>query len=144
MDPALAGLAGAAGAALVEAMTTDVWGTFRVRILRIVGRGAPAAEEELARELENSASRLSRRPPPERAALESERARWTALLAVFLVEHTEASAELQEFVSQVRRSLADAGTDRVVQNIRVDRNAFIAGRDQHFSMPVEPWDDDGR
>ena len=144
MDPALAGLAGAAGAALVEAMTTDVWGTFRAHILRIVGRGAPADEGELARELEESASRLTRRPPPERATLEAEQARWAALLAVFLVEHAEASAELQEFVTQVRRSLANADTGRVVQNIRVDRNAFIAGRDQHFSMPVEPWDDDGR
>ncbi|MEU4820652.1 hypothetical protein AB0H37_02150 [Actinomadura sp. NPDC023710] len=74
--------------------------------------------------------------------LEAEQARWTELLAVFLVEHAEASAELQEFVTQVRRSVADAG--HVVQNIRVDRNAFIAGRDQHISMPMEPWDDDGR
>ncbi|MES9537616.1 hypothetical protein [Actinomadura sp. NPDC000600] len=144
MDPALAGLAGAAGAALVEAMTTDVWATFRTRILQIIGRGARAADEGLVRELEESAGRLTRRPPPEQAMLEAEQARWTALLAVFLAEHAEASAELQEFVTRVRRSRADTRTGHVVQNVRADRNAFIAGRDQHISMAMEPLDDDGR
>ncbi len=46
------------GAALVEAMTTDVWGTARARLARIVGRGVQATESDLARELEESAGRV--------------------------------------------------------------------------------------
>ncbi|MCP9949863.1 hypothetical protein [Actinomadura madurae] len=144
MDPALAGLAGAVGAALVEAMATDFWGTARTRLARIIGRGAPAAEADLTRELEESAGRLGRQSPPERTALEAEQARWTALLTAFLVEHVEASAELQDFVAQVRRALADTDTVHVVQNITANRNAFIAGRDQHISIPQDPMDADGR
>ncbi|MEU8799531.1 hypothetical protein [Spirillospora sp. NPDC048819] len=140
MDPALAGLAGAAGAALVEAMTTDVWGTARARLARIIGRGVQATESDLARELEESAGRVSRLSPPEQAAVAAEQARWTALLTAFLAEHVEASAELGDFVSHVRESLADTGTVQVVQNITTGRNAFIAGRDQHISMSL---DDDG-
>jgi hypothetical protein len=143
MDPALAGLAGAVGAALMEAMATDFWGTARTRLARIIGRGAHAAEEALARELEESATRLGRQSPPERTALEAEQARWTALLAAFLVDHAEASAELQDFVAQVRRALADTDTVHVVQNITAQRNAFTAGRDQHISLSQDPMDDDG-
>ncbi|WP_067806831.1 hypothetical protein [Actinomadura formosensis] len=141
MDPALAGLAGAAGAALVEAMATDFWGTVRARFTRIVGRGAHPAEEGLSRRLEESASRLGRLSPPERTAVAAEQERWTAILMAFLVEHAEASAELRDFVVQVRRSLAEVETAPVVQNITAGRNAYIAGRDQHISTPL---DGDGR
>lgn len=140
MDPALAGLAGAAGAALVEAMTTDIWGTARARLARIIGRGEQAAESDLARELDESAGRVSRLSPPEQAAVAAEQARWTALLTTFLAEHVDASAEIGDFVSHVRESLADTGTVQVVQNISTGRNAFIAGRDQRISMSL---DDDG-
>lgn len=141
MDPALAGLAGAAGTALVQAMTTDFWGTAKTRFARIVGRGARAAEQNLTRELEESAHRLSRQSPPGRAAVAAEQERWTALLTAFLAEHVEASAELRDFVGQMRRSLADADGACVVQNITAGGNTFIAGRNLHISMPV---DDDGR
>jgi hypothetical protein len=155
MDPALAGLAGAVAAALEEAMTTDFWGTARARLARIVGRGAQAAESDLARELEESAGRVGRSSPPERAVLAAEQARWTALLTAFLAEHMDASAELQDFVRHVREALPDADTVHVVQNITTGRNAFIAGRDQHISLTLDspplnspplnspPLDDDG-
>jgi len=141
MDPALAGLAGAAGAALIEAMTTDLWGTTKARLARIVGRSTPTTEESVARELEESAQRLNRSSPPDPADLEAEQERWTVLLAAFLVEHVEATTELQKFLHEVRRSLDASDAGDVVQNITVGRNAFIAGRDQHISMPM---DDDGR
>ena len=140
MDPALAGLAGAVAAALVEAMTTDCWGTARTRLAQIVGRGARSAESELTRELEESAGRVARSRPPERDAVAAEQARWTALLTAFLAEHTDASAELQDFVQHVRELLPDADGVNVVQNITTGRNAFIAGRDQHISLTL---DDDG-
>jgi hypothetical protein len=137
MDPGLAGLAGAAGAALVEAMTTDVWGTARARLARIVGRGVPTTESDLARELEESAGRVSRLSPPEQAAMAAERAKWTALLTAFLTEHAEASADVRAFVGYIRESLADPGSVQVVQNITTGRNSFIAGRDQHISMSLD-------
>ncbi|MFG1851780.1 hypothetical protein ACGFJT_08070 [Actinomadura geliboluensis] len=140
MDPALAGLAGAVAAALVEAMTTDFWGTARSRLARIVGRGAHTAESDLTRELEESAGRVSRSSPPERAAMAAEQARWTALLTAFLAEHMDASTELQDFVRHVRESLPDTDAIHVIQNITTGRNAFIAGRDQHISLTL---DDDG-
>lgn len=140
MDPALAGLAGAAGAAVVEAMATDFWSTARARLARIVGRAGRTAEEQLDRELDESAQRLSR-PHSQGGAAAAEQERWTALLAVFLAEHREFSAELQDFVGEVRRSLGDAGSAPVVQNVTAGRNAFIAGRDQHITRPA---DDDDR
>lgn len=140
MDPALAGLAGAVAAALVEAMTTDFWSSARTRLARIVGRGAQAAETDLSRELEESAGRVSRQTPPQQATMAAEQARWTAMLTAFLAEHVDASAELRDFVGQVRASLPDADTAHVVQNITTGRNAFIAGRDQHISLTL---DDDG-
>ncbi|MFI0370829.1 hypothetical protein ACH35V_23410 [Actinomadura sp. 1N219] len=141
MDPALAGLAGAAGTALVEAMATDFWKTAKRRLTRIVSRGAPAAEEDLTRRLEESASRLGRQSPPEQTVMAAEQAEWTALLTAFLARHVEAAAELQDFVVQVRASLPDQEPVHVVQHITAERNAFIAGRDQHISLSL---DDDGR
>ena len=140
MDPALAGLAGAVAAALVDAMTTDFWATARTRLARIVGRGAHTAEADLTRELEESAGRVSRSSPPEQAAMAAEQARWAALLTAFLAEHLDASAELQDFVLHIREALPDADTVHVVQNITAGRNTFIAGRDQHISLAL---DDDG-
>ncbi|MFA1538271.1 hypothetical protein [Actinomadura monticuli] len=140
MDPALAGLAGAVAAALVEAMTTDFWGTTRTRLARIVGRGAHAAESDLTRELEESAGRVGRSSPPDQAAVAAEQARWTALLTAFLAEHMDASTELQDLLRHVREVVPDAGAVHVVQNITTGRNAFIAGRDQHISLIS---DDDG-
>ncbi|GAA1864763.1 hypothetical protein [Actinomadura bangladeshensis] len=140
MDPALAGLAGAVAAALVDAMTTDFWGTARTRLARIVGRGAQTAESDLTRELEESAGRVGRTSPPDQAAMGAEQARWTALLTAFLAEHMDASAELQGFVRHVREALPDADTVHIVQNITTGRDAFIAGRDQHISLSL---DDDG-
>ena len=137
MDPGLAGLAGAAGAALVEAMTTDVWGSARARLARIVGRGARTAESDLARELAESAGRVSRLSPPERATMLAEQARWTALLAAFLTEHAEASADVRALVDYIRESLTDTDPVQVVQNITTGRNSFIAGRDQHISMSLD-------
>jgi hypothetical protein len=140
MDPALAGLAGAVAAALVEAMTTDFWSSTRTRLTRIVGRGAQPAETDLSRELEESAGRVSRQTPQQQAVMAAEQARWTAMLTAFLAEHVDASAELRDFIGQVRASLPDTDTVHVVQNITTGRTAFIAGRDQHISLTL---DDDG-
>lgn len=139
MDPALAGLAGAVATALVDAMATDFWATARTRLARIVGRGAPAAEAELSRELEESAIRVSRSSPPDRA-LAAEQARWAAQLTTFLAEHVEATAELRDYVEHVREALPGATITQVVQNVTTGRNSFVAGRDQHISLTM---DDDG-
>lgn len=136
MDPGLAGLAGAAGAALVQAMATDFWDSARARFARIVGRGGPSTEEALSRELEESARRLNRDERPHPAVFAAERERWTALLAAFLTEHAEIASEMQDFEAHLRRTLDSAGATGVVQNVRAGRNAFIAGRDQHISMPA--------
>jgi CO/xanthine dehydrogenase Mo-binding subunit len=129
MDPALAGLAGAAGAALVQAMATDFWSTARLRFTRMVGRAPDAAEGELAGELDESARRVALEVRPE-AAVQAERERWTAGLARFLTEHPEAAAEAREFVESVRRGVSADGS----QNVSAGRDAFIAGRDQHISF----------
>ncbi|WP_433334741.1 hypothetical protein [Spirillospora sp. CA-294931] len=136
MDPALAGLAGAAGAALVQAMATDFWGSTRTRFARIVGRGTPVIEEDLTRELEESAGRLNRDPFPRPTALAAEQEIWTALLTAFLAEHAEAAPELRDFETRLRRSLASEDAVQVVQNVQAGRDVFIAGGDQHFSLPV--------
>ncbi|MFI0355148.1 hypothetical protein [Actinomadura sp. 9N407] len=129
MDPALAGLAGAAGAALVQAMATDFWSTARVRFARMVGRAPDAVPEELVGELEESARRVTGEVHPE-VAVQAERERWTAVLVRFLVEHPEAAAEAQEFVHSVQRGVNTEGS----QNVSAGRDAFISGRDQHISF----------
>ncbi|MET8140694.1 hypothetical protein ABZU32_10330 [Sphaerisporangium sp. NPDC005288] len=136
MDPALAGLAAAAGAALVQAMTRDTWEATKARLGKIFGHHAAARAPDLVRELESSERRLRESPVVLTPVAEEEGRRWAGLLADFLAEHGEAAPEVQELVRDLHLAGRDSFT--VVQRITAGRDAYTAGRDQN----VPPGADD--
>ncbi len=141
MDPALVTLAGAAGTALVQAMTRDSWEAVKTRFSAIFSRHAEVDPAELERELEASEQRLRSPSGPLEPAVEDERRRWATLLAAFLAQHAEAAPELRDFVHDVRQ-LAARDSFNVVQQITAGRDSYTAGRDQHLFPGVD--DDDER
>jgi hypothetical protein len=135
MDPVLLGLAGAAGAALIQAMTTDAWSSTRRHFLRIIGRCNSGERDALHEELDASAIKLRQEASPE-AANSTEQARWTKFLEDFLAEHRDAAVDLRIFVAETRRLLASEAQSSVIQNLTAGRDAYIAGRDQHIIRSV--------
>ncbi|MCW2882543.1 MAG: hypothetical protein JWQ95_6643 [Sphaerisporangium sp.] len=130
MDPALASLAGAAGAALVQAMTRDSWDAAKARFSKIFKRHSEDGEPDLALELDMTEHRLRLPADALEPAVAEERQRWAALLAAFLAQHGDAAPELQDFVQDVRQ-LAVRDSGNVVQQISAGRDSYTAGRDQH-------------
>ncbi|MEV7964442.1 hypothetical protein AB0O34_00450 [Sphaerisporangium sp. NPDC088356] len=141
MDPALVTLAGAAGTALVQAMTRDTWESVKARFSTIFSRHGEDDQAELARELDVTEQRLRSPSGALEPAVDDERRRWAALLAAFLAQHGEAAPELREFVHDVRQ-LAARDSFNVVQQITAGRDSYTAGRDQHV-FPVVDDDDEG-
>jgi hypothetical protein len=136
MDQVLLGLAGAAGAALIQAMTTDAWSSTRRHFLRIMGRCNSGERDAVHEELEASAVKLR-----QEAAISTEQARWTQFLEDFLAEHRDAAVDLRIFVAETRRLLASEAQSGVIKNLTAGRDAYIAGRDQHIILSA---DDDER
>ncbi|GII84343.1 hypothetical protein Ssi03_23330 [Sphaerisporangium siamense] len=142
MDPALAGLAGIASTALVQAMTRDTWETAKARLVKIFNRHRGEGDPDLAGQLEVTEERLRETPgSPEPAAVE-ERRRWAAILGAFLSRHGEAASELREFVDEARRATA-RDTFTVVQQINAGRDSYTSARDLHVTpRPAAPRDHD--
>lgn len=133
MDPVLASLAAAAGVALIQAMTGDAWSAAKERFSRILRAHRGERELEMRRELDASEGRVRSQSDPSASVISDEQARWAALLTAFLMEHREATAELQEFVVGLQRQAEHPSPPGVAQHIRVGRDAYIAGRDQYIS-----------
>ncbi len=140
MDPALAGLAGAAAAALVQAMTRDTWEATKARLAKIFSRHGADGEPDLALELDTTERRLCESPGPLEPIVAEEGRRWAALFAAFLAEHREAAPELQDLLRDARQLTArDSST--VAQRVTAGRDAYTAGRDLRVFSRV---DDDDR
>jgi hypothetical protein len=129
MDPALATLAGAAGAALVQSVTKDTWEATKARVAKIFSRHGKDDEPDLGQLLDVTEHRLQSLSGPLDPVMDEERQRWAALLAAFLSQHREAASELQDFVREVRQ-LAARDSFTVVQQIFAGRDSYTAGRDQ--------------
>ncbi|WP_214412233.1 hypothetical protein [Sphaerisporangium fuscum] len=136
MDPALAGLAAAAGTALVQAMARDSWETAKAKLSAIFNRHRRDDESLLIEELDAADERLRSPEEPSGNVPADELRRWAGLLADFLAEHREAAPELREFVREVRQ-LAARDSFSVVQEITAGRDAYAAGRDQHVFQNVD-------
>src|SRR5690348_9857144 len=89
MDPVLIGVAAAAGSALVQAMTSDVWTTAKQRLVGIVARDGERHGDDVARDLDVTATRLRGQSPPPPEVIAAERERWVGILERFLAEHAE-------------------------------------------------------
>ncbi|MDH2429120.1 hypothetical protein [Sphaerisporangium sp. TRM90804] len=146
MDPALAGLAGAAGAALVQAMTKDTWEATKARLAALFRRYGGDDAADMSHQLEATEQRLDGSPTPPEQAVAEERERWTALLAAFLARHAEAAHDLQDAVHDLREALGEPPPSpepyTVVQQVTAGRDTFTAGRDQHLTITPDDDDDD--
>ncbi|MFC4531344.1 hypothetical protein [Sphaerisporangium dianthi] len=140
MDPALAGLAAAAGAALVQAMTKDTWEATKSRLRTIFRRHGAARAPDLVRELDSSERRLREPSGALEPIADEEGRRWAGLIADFLAEHGDAAPEFQDLLNDVRH-LAARDSFTVVQRVTAGRDAYTAGRDQRV---LPGADDDGR
>lgn len=134
MDPVLTSLAGAAGVALIQAMTGDAWSAVKERFSGILRAYRGGRELEMRRELDASAGRVRAQSDPSGSVVSDEQARWAALLTAFLLEHREATAELQEFVAELQRRTEHPAPPGVTQHVKAGRDAYIAGRDQYISL----------
>ncbi|TMR24277.1 hypothetical protein ETD86_05035 [Nonomuraea turkmeniaca] len=97
---ALIALAGAAGSALVTAMTTDAWEGVKTRCARLLGRGDADAEARQEGRLEQSRQELLAADDRERAGREQEAA-WAARLRDLLEDHPDSEGQLRELVDSV-------------------------------------------
>ncbi|GAB1820027.1 hypothetical protein [Herbidospora sp. RD11066] len=131
----LAALAGALGAGVVEAMATDAWQAVRGRVVRIVGRGSQAREEEAAVTLEaGRATLLAADDSDLRASLmRSMSAEWTNNIKVILIADPALVADVKSAVRFIELTLRAPG-GAVTQSVISGRDAFTAGGDQHINI----------
>lgn len=107
MIDSLAALAAAASTALVGAMATDVWGTARDGMLRVLGRGEPLGEEEpsaLAAQLDGEAA-LVRAADDAEAARQSLVPAWRLRLEQFLRDNPEAVDDVRALTRRLSAEL---------------------------------------
>jgi hypothetical protein len=72
LDEASAALATTAAKALIAAMTSDTWVSFKKAFARLLGRGQPNESKTAEKQLEREQSRLTMAPMAERERLSAE------------------------------------------------------------------------
>ncbi|WP_146191745.1 hypothetical protein [Streptomyces sp. VMFN-G11Ma] len=102
MDPTLIALASAGGTAVVSAMATDGWNTFRSSIVTLWRQFRPDSASEVDRDLETSRSALLAAPDREaeqlRQALQSA---WQGRMLTLFLEDRSAAVEFEALLSRL-------------------------------------------
>jgi hypothetical protein len=92
-------LAGAGGAAIVNAVMTDAWAGARDRYARLFGRGDPQRQRQAEQRLDETAAAIAAATPDRVDELRRQAADvWRGRLVALLDEHPEARAEVAELV----------------------------------------------
>jgi hypothetical protein len=116
LEPELASLASAAGAALVTSMTTDAWDQVKVRFLGLWRRTRPRAAEIIEADLDNARFTLS---APEGvgydALTETFVSQWSSRIGELLVEHSEIRGDLVTLINDLYESFKSDERDAVAR-----------------------------
>lgn len=134
MDPTLITLASAGGTAVVSAMATDGWNTFRTSVVALWRRFRPDSTAELERDLETSRTALLATADTDieqaRQALQSA---WQGRLLTLFLEDRAAAAEFEALLSKV----AGAGKCRMNMSFHAEARdhsrVYQASGDQFIS-----------
>ncbi|TDE24947.1 tetratricopeptide repeat protein [Actinomadura sp. 6K520] len=101
LSEAAGALAGAGGAAVVQAMVSDGWETTKGRLARLLGRGAPDEVTDVERRLESARAELASLPESDlEQAIQEQATIWHAHLIGILESDPEAEAELRTWLNQ--------------------------------------------
>ncbi|MFG1949481.1 hypothetical protein [Nonomuraea sp. NPDC048826] len=119
LSEALLALAGAAGSALVTAMTTDAWEGAKTRCAKLLGRGSVEAEKVQAGRLEQARQELLTAGDPELAGREQQ-AVWTALVRDLLEEQPGSEGQARKLVEFVA---AQVSAELAIGAVRVNAQA---------------------
>jgi hypothetical protein len=119
----IATLAAAGASALIGAMASDVWNSFRDAFARALGRGDPERVEIMYGRLEKSYSQLAPLGgrERERAALQQEAA-WRTRIADLLEESPDMAARLRDILSGANQLKSDFRGDVVQRSAAFDRS----------------------
>jgi hypothetical protein len=122
-------LATSGATTLVTAAATELWKDTRQGFLRMLGRGDPQREELAGQRLDALAEAVQQAPEPQRDAVRRQQAQmWQTRLADLLQEDPEMAQGLRELTKSLQQR-QPAGSQ---QWVSAGRDAFVAGRDQHF------------
>lgn len=125
MDPALLTLAGTAGTALVQALTTDAWETARHAIVSLWQRHQPAEAESVSASLDRTRRRLTGARPEQAEEIASQSAdMWRGQLRDLLFDVPAAADDLREVV---RRELAPLGGSGQQHTRDIKQSATVKG-----------------
>src|SRR5581483_8818121 len=106
LDAAAAALATAAGKALVSAMISDAWTSFKGVFARLLARGEPSESGETERQLELEHSKLAALSQAGRERLAAEfEAACRRRFADLLQEEASSAGEIRALVEQVSAAL---------------------------------------
>ncbi|MCH6161569.1 hypothetical protein [Streptomyces marispadix] len=123
MDPTLIALASAGGTAVVSAMATDGWNTFRSGVVSLWRRFRPDSAVELERELETSRAALLATPDTEAEQVrQALRSAWEGRMLTLFLDDPVAAAEFEALLSK------QAGSDSSRANVTFHAEARDHGR----------------
>ncbi|MGW0199377.1 hypothetical protein [Nonomuraea sp. NPDC003201] len=129
LTEALAALAGAAGSALVSAMTEDVWEQVKARCAQLLGRGDAQAENRQAERLEQARTALLAADDRDRTAQDAVAA-WTTRIGDVLDEHPGEEKAVRELVSFVTAHVPTAAAGAIQMNVSANDQAQQAVQGQ--------------
>ncbi|MFB7618020.1 hypothetical protein [Kitasatospora sp. NPDC056181] len=148
----LVAVATAGSTALVGAMATDAWQTTRTGVLRLFGRGTPAADAEsgqetppgpgshialVAAQLDGDAALVARAEDTE-LARRSLLPGWQLRLQELLREHPELAGELGDLTERMRRSLPESEQRWVQHVVAHDHSQVFAAQGGNVIVHREP------
>jgi tetratricopeptide (TPR) repeat protein len=127
-----AALAGAGGAAIVQAMVTDGWQTTKARLIRLLGRETPEGMEAAEKRLERSRTELTAASMEGTTrAQQAQAALWRDELIELLEADPQVEAELRDLVATVQGPLIQpvtaSGRHQVVLGSGIQVNKFFGG-----------------
>jgi hypothetical protein len=129
MSEILAAIASAVGTALVAAAATDLWGSTRAQISRLLGRDEPERQGQIDGWLDATAAQADRTGPDSHDALERQAQAWVVRLTDHLERHPDTAAELRDLLARLRAALpaVEAAVIRVSATGAVDQRAISGG-----------------
>lgn len=137
LNEALAALAAAGGASVVQAASTDAWVTFRQQLARLLGRGDSQTEHAELERLDSTASALD---GVENGAIDLVRSRqegaWQARLEIFLESLSDRECEevAESLRSLLGRYSKDVARDGNVWNGNVHMTAQASGNGKVYQV----------
>lgn len=139
MDPALITLAGTAGTALVQALTTDGWEGVKRAIVGLWQRHQPAEAEVVSASLDSTRRRLAgSRPEQAEEIIRQSEDLWRAQLKALLLEVPGAADDLRDVVENKLASLGGSGSQHtrdIRQSATVKGGMSIqAGHDANVNL----------